>query len=401
MSTELDTESDTDSELAPIPDFLSIVVPCLNEEVTIGEFVDWCHEGLAHAGVDGEVVIVDSSTDRSPEIAEAHGARVLRVPRRGLGRAYIDAIPHIRGEFVLMGDCDLTYDFRELQPFLEKLRSGYEFVMGTRSKGYIEPGAMPKLHRYFGSAATTWIFNRIYGTHYSDIHSGMRAMSLNALQRMNLQSQGWEYASEMILKARRLGFRSTEVPIRFYKDREGRESHLKRAGWTAPWRAGWDSLRVMLLNAPEYFLRTPGWFFFLFGLAISSVAAAGPVEIFGLGIRLHWMLLGVVLAVVGYSAIQLATLARIHYNYEPERTQRTLTRFSYNRGMALGAALVLLGLIPCLVLLVTWIHNGARLTSVEYPAVYGLEAIILGCQTFGFTLLLHMIGSSRVGHDAP
>ena len=109
---------------------------------------------------------------------------------------------------------------------------------------------MPKLHRYFGSAATTWIFNRIYGTHYSDIHSGMRAMSLDALRRMNLQSQGWEYASEMILKAQRLGFRSTEVPIRFYKDREGPGEPLEARGWTAPWKAGWDSLRVMLLYAP-------------------------------------------------------------------------------------------------------------------------------------------------------
>jgi glycosyltransferase involved in cell wall biosynthesis len=401
MDTELETESSTVAVQEPIPNFLSIVVPCLNEEITIGEFVDWCHEGLARAGVNGEVLIVDSSTDRSPEIAEAHGARVLRVPRRGLGRAYIDAIPQIRGEWVLMGDCDLTYDFRELQPFLEKLRSGYDFVMGTRSKGYIEPGAMPKLHRYFGSAATTWIFNRIYGTHYSDIHSGMRAMSLDALQRMNLQSQGWEYASEMILKAQRLGFRSTEVPIRFYKDREGRESHLKRAGWTAPWRAGWDSLRVMLLYAPEYFLRTPGWFFFLVGFALSSVAATGPVFLLGIGVSLHWMLLGIVLAVVGYSAIQLATLARVHYNYEPERTRRTLTRFSYNRGMLLGASLVLFGLIPCVALVVTWLQNGTRLTSLEFPAVYGLELIILGCQTFAFTLLLHMIGMSHVRRDVP
>ena len=156
----------------------------------------------------------------------------------------------------------------------------------------------------------------------------------------------------------------------------------------------------MLLYAPEYFLRTPGWIIFVLGLVISSVAASGPVVIFGLGISLHWMLLGVVLAVVGYSAVQLATLARIYYDYEPPRTQKTLTRFSYNRGMALGACLVLLGLIPCVVLLVTWIHNGARLTSLEYPAVYGLEAIILGCQTFGFTLLLHMIGSPRAGQDA-
>jgi hypothetical protein len=157
----------------------------------------------------------------------------------------------------------------------------------------------------------------------------------------------------------------------------------------------------MLLYAPEYFLRTPGWFFFLLGLVISSAAASGPVRIFGLGVSLHWMLLGIVLAVVGYSAIQLATLARIHYNHDPEATRRTLTRFSYNRGMALGFGLVVLGLIPSIALVITWLQNGRRLSSLEFPAVYGLEAIILGCQTFGFTLLLHMIGASRVRHDTP
>src|ERR1043166_8725144 len=120
------------------PGFVSIVVPCLNEELVVGEFVDWCWQGLREAGAQGEVIIVDSSTDRSPEIAEEHGARVLRVPKRGLGRAYIDAIPEIRGDYVIMGDCDLTYDFRELAPFLEQLRDGAEFVMGSRFKGYIE-----------------------------------------------------------------------------------------------------------------------------------------------------------------------------------------------------------------------------------------------------------------------
>src|SRR3954466_5050720 len=152
------------------PGFVSIVVPCLNEERTIGEFVDWCWQGLRDAGIDGEVLIVDSSTDRSPQIAEAHGARVLRVPKLGLGRAYIDAIPHIRGEYVVMGDCDLTYDFRELTPFVEKLDGGAEFVMGSRFSGYIEPGAMPRLHQHFGTPITTWFLNRIYGTRYSDIH---------------------------------------------------------------------------------------------------------------------------------------------------------------------------------------------------------------------------------------
>ncbi len=143
---------------------VSIVVPCLNEELTVGEFVDWCTEGLAAAGVSGEVLIVDSSRDRSPLIAAEHGARVLRVPQRGLGRAYIDAIPHVRGDIAIMGDCDLTYDFRELDGFITAIRRGHDFVMGTRTKGEIEPGAMPGLHRYFGSPLTTLLFNVIYGT---------------------------------------------------------------------------------------------------------------------------------------------------------------------------------------------------------------------------------------------
>ena len=178
-----------------IKGFVSIVVPCRNEELTIGEFVDWCWQGLGAAGAEGEVIIVDNSTDRSPEIAREHGARVIHEPQRGLGRAYVAALPHIRGDYVVMGDCDLTYDFRRLAPFLTALEQGAEFVMGTRLKGEIEPGAMPKLHRYFGTPITTWILNRLYRQRFSDIHCGMRAMTIEALRRINLQSPGWEYAS--------------------------------------------------------------------------------------------------------------------------------------------------------------------------------------------------------------
>ena len=126
---------------------LSIVVPAADEELTVGEFVEWCKQGLEQAGIAGEIVIVDSSRDRTSDVALEHGARVAKTPRRGLGRAYIDALPLIRGRYVLMGDADLTYDFRELRPFVEKFREGYEYVMGSRWKGTIEPGSMPRLHR--------------------------------------------------------------------------------------------------------------------------------------------------------------------------------------------------------------------------------------------------------------
>src|SRR5436190_9588562 len=137
--------------VTPGPVELSIVIPAMNEAVTIGEFVDWCREGLAKAGVPGQILIVDSSTDRTPEIAVEHGAEVLQVPKRGLGRAYIDAIPFIRGKWIVMGDADLTYDFRDLRPWIERFQAGDEFIMGSRFKGSIETGAMPKLHRYFGT----------------------------------------------------------------------------------------------------------------------------------------------------------------------------------------------------------------------------------------------------------
>ena len=129
---------------------ISVVIPALNEELTIADFVDWCHEGFEKAGIVGEVLIIDSGTDRTTEIALAKGARVLKTPRRGLGRAYIDALPYIRADYVLMGDADCTYDFREIGAFVEKFRAGEEFVMGSRFRGYIEPGSMPGLHRYFG-----------------------------------------------------------------------------------------------------------------------------------------------------------------------------------------------------------------------------------------------------------
>jgi Glycosyl transferase family 2 len=374
---------------------VSIVVPCLNEEFTVGEFVDWCSEGLASAGVGGEVLIVDSSSDRSPAIAAEHGARVVRVPKQGLGRAYIDAIPHVRGGIVIMGDCDLTYDFRELDGFISAIRGGHDFVMGTRTKGEIEPGAMPALHRYFGSPATTLMFNKIYGTQFSDIHCGMRAITREALERMQLESYGWEYASEMILKARKLRMRTTEVPVRFWKDREGRESHLKRGGWRTPWIAGWNSLRVMFLYAPDFFLLRPGVALLALGLLVSGALAAGPFIALGVGFNLHWMLLGVVAATVGYSAVQLALLARVFYDFDRRLIDRLLVAVTYNRGMLTSGLLILVGIAPNMMLFVRWLSNDFHLTTIQYSSVFGLLLVILGFQTFGFTLMLHMMVARR------
>jgi glycosyltransferase involved in cell wall biosynthesis len=383
-----------------LPD-ISIVVPALNEEITIGEFVDWCWEGLTTAGVVGEIIIVDSSSDRTPLIALEKGARVLRTPKRGLGHAYLDAVPHIRGKFVIMGDCDLTYDFRDLSKFVRAYRSGAEFVMGSRFLGSIEPGAMPPLHRYFGTPLTTWILNRIYHSRYSDIHCGMRGLTLDALVRIDLTSMGWEYASEMVLKASRLGLRLAEVPVTFYKDREGRLSHLRRGGvWWTPWIAGWINLKVMLVYSPDSFLLKPGLAMFILGVVTSAILAAGGIQIGPIGFDLHWMLLSVTLAVLGFGLFQVGIIARLFHGLRAGLERKVLSTITYDRGMIAAGALFAIGLIIEIAFLSHYLQLGLRLEGISYAAIFGLLLIILAAQLFGFTLLLELgrrLGFAREG----
>lgn len=373
---------------------LSIVVPALNEQITIADFVAWCHEGLRSAGIAGEILIIDSSTDRTAEIAVAGGARVLRTPKRGLGRAYIDALPYIRGKYVLLGDCDCTYDFRQLKPFVEKLREGYEFVMGSRFSGYIEPGAMPNLHRYFGTPLTTWILNVMFGSRFSDIHCGMRALSREAFLRMDLQSQSWEYASEMVLKSVHMNLRTTEVPIRFLKDRDGRLSHHARSGWFSPWQAGWINLRAMFTYGANFFLWKPGLVLLLFGLLLTLPLAGGPRTLGAITLSLNWMLLGLTSTVLGLQCVYLGVLAQVFFDYtaQREKTRRWLSRFAYTRTVALSAGVFFTGIALGCPLAVRYVQAGYQLpelSMVNYLAVFGLMLIIAGFMTFAFTLLLH------------
>jgi glycosyltransferase involved in cell wall biosynthesis len=369
---------------------LSIVVPALNEEITVGEFVEWCKEGLERAGVNGQVLIIDSSTDDTARIVLEHGGEVLRTPKRGLGRAYIDAIPYARGKWIVMGDADLTYDFRELAPFVEEFRKGTEFVMGSRFRGSIEKGAMPRLHRYFGTPFTTWILNRIYGSNYSDIHCGMRGLTRAALEKIDLKSQSWEYASEMVLKAARLGLTTAEVPVRFYKDREGRVSHHRRMGWLSPWVAGWLNLKVMLVYTPDSFLLKPGIVLMAIGLLLSLGLSGGPVLIGNIGFSLYWMLFGVTCTTLGYSSVQIGVLARVMHGLRPLFVKRAQKLVTYDRGMLVGALSVVAGVMLLATLVYRYLNHGLRLEAISHPAILGLLLVILGFQTFCFTLLMEM-----------
>jgi glycosyltransferase involved in cell wall biosynthesis len=371
---------------------LSIVIPALNERITIVEFLQNCKQGLAKAGVSGEILIVDSSTDETPELALANGARVLQTPKRGLGRAYIDAIPYIRGNYVLMGDADCTYDFREFSAFVAAFRAGHEFIMGSRFKGYIEPGAMPALHRYFGTPLTTRILNVLYSTHFSDIHCGMRGITREALSRIELESQSWEYASEMVLKAVCLGLKTTEVPVRFLKDKQGRLSHMKRNGWTEPWRAGWVNLRTMLLYGADFFLLRPGLALLTLGLLLLLPQSLSEVTIGPITVSLYWGLLGLTMALVGLQSFYLGCIVQVIYNYTSASSRRWQRLFEFNRAMWIAAILGVTGVSLAVPLLAEYVRLGLRLPSLgrsSHLALTGLFFFVAAFLTFSATLVVH------------
>jgi histidinol-phosphate phosphatase family protein len=394
----LKSEENVPRLLTPVNDVaspeLSIVIPALNEQLTIAQFVDWCHEGLKSAGVQGEIVIIDSSTDKTSEIALSRGARVLKVPKRGLGRAYIDAVPFIRGKYVLMGDADCTYDFRILNPFMECFREGYEYVMGSRFRGYIEPGSMPPSHRYFGTPVTTWLLNFLYGSHFSDIHCGMRGITRSGLIRMDLQSQSWEYASEMVLKAVRIPLRTAEVPVRFLKDQEGRFSHHKRSGWFSPWHAAWINLKAMFVYGADFFLFRPGMVLLLLGLLLTLPMTFGPVQVGPITFSLYWMLFGLSVSVLGLHGFYVGALARVFFDYSGDVRRKWLRRFSYTRSVVLSAAAVATGAGMAVPLVLQYVKQGFRLSGdavfpANHLAVAGLLFVIGGFMNFTFTLALH------------
>jgi glycosyltransferase involved in cell wall biosynthesis len=374
---------------------VSVVIPCMNEETVVGDAIRSALEGLAQAGVRGEVIVIDSSTDDSARVAEAAGARVIAAPPRGLGQAYLDALPYIRGRYVIMGDADGTYDFRQVDQFLAKFEAGVEYVMGTRMQGMIEKGAMPWLHRYFGIPVTTKLLNGLIGTKFSDIHCGLRMVTRDALERMNLRSTSWEYASEMVVKAALLKLKCAEVPIHFRKDKEGRQSHHRRRGWLSPWHAGWLNLRIMLVYAPDFVFLGPAAIFLMMGLILMGALWTGPTELGGVSLNIHAIWLAATLNVVGYMCLQMGITAKVFLGlrgyYQDRFTRWVGERFTYNAGMVAGTTLMAGGLGLGIVFAARWASMGFHLTDVSRIAVLGLLLVILGLQTIFFTFVLELL----------
>jgi len=243
---------------------VSVVIPTLNEEITIGYCVEKAVNALKRLGIKGEVIISDSySKDKTVEIATSKGARVVYQPLRGYGNAYHKGIKEAKGKIIIIGDADNTYDFGDIEKFIRPIQNNEaDLVMGNRLNDTIEEGAMPWLHRYIGTPIMTWVLNKLFKTNISDCNCGMRSFTKDAYEKLNLKSPGWEYASEMVIKAGLIGLRIKEVDITLHKDMEGRKPHLN------PWKAAWNNFKLMFMFSARYLFLIPGLLLTLLGLLI-------------------------------------------------------------------------------------------------------------------------------------
>jgi hypothetical protein len=257
--------------------------------------------------------------------------------------------------------------------------------MGSRFKGTIDAGAMPPLHQYFGTPLTTWILNIMYGCRFSDIHCGMRGLTRDAYHKLGLQSQKWEYASEMIIKAVKLGLKTEEVPIHFLKDMEGRTSHLK-ASWYAPWVAGWQNLRVFFLFRPDFFLRLPGRALAILGALLVFGLAFGPVQIGPIHFALYSQTVGLFLFALGASFLGLDALTTLHLKFDRARCERLRRFYDYDVMAPLSAVLVLAGAAISLPFVLEFVRDGFKLVEFSHGFIAGLGLALAGFLLFLKTL---------------
>jgi hypothetical protein len=377
---------------------VSVVMPCLNEARTVARCVDKAVAALKELGVRGEVIVADNgSSDGSPEIAQAHGARVVPVPTRGYGSALKAGIAAAGGRFVIMGDADDSYDFSRLGPFVDRLKQGDDLVMGNRFQGGIRPGAMPWMHRYIGNPILTGILNLFFRTPVGDAHCGLRAFRKDAYNRLNLQTSGMEFASEMVVKASLNRQKISEVPIVLHPDGRDRPPHLRS------FRDGWRHLRFLLLLCPLWLYLIPSTLLMVGGLGLMAWLTPGRMELAGVGLDVHSMLLAAVCVIVGYQTLWMWAYAKIHgwaSGLLPEETfsTRVFNHLTLERGLAVGAGLLVMGIGLNIWLVSEWLGPGLEAYAVQTTmryALWGLTAMVLGVQTIYGSFFLSMLGMAR------
>lgn len=380
---------------------LSIVLPCLNEARTLGRCIAKAQEAIARHHLNAEIIVADNgSSDGSDDIARRLGARLVRVKRKGYGAALMAGINAARGELVLIGDADDSYDFSAIYPFVERLREGWDLAMGCRlpsGGGSIAPGAMPWKHRWLGNPALSGLGRLFFRSPVTDFHCGMRGFRREAYQTLGLRTTGMEFASEMVVKATLQGLRITEIPITLHPDGRGRRPHLRS------WRDGWRHLRFMLLYSPAWLFLIPGGAMVLAGAAVSAILLTGGLCIGRVGFDTSTLLVAAMTLILGYQVIIFGLASKTFAVSEglrpPDpRLDRLYRIVNLEMGIFAGLALVCGGLSALVAALLYWQRHGFG--GIDYSVsqrmiIPGVTAIVVGLQTVFSSFLLSVFGLAR------
>lgn len=333
---------------------LTILMPCLDEAETLATCIQKAQTFLRESGVNGEIVIADNgSTDGSQDIARANGARVVDVDERGYGAALIGGCNGAKGKYVIMGDADDSYDFLHLMPFVEKLREGYELVMGNRFRGGIEKGAMPPLHRYLGNPVLSFIGRLFFPCEIKDFHCGLRGYNRESILKLGLQTTGMEYASEMVVKSTLNHLKITEVPTTLKKDGRSHAPHLRS------WSDGWRHLKFLLMHSPNWLFMYPGVALCVIGLILDIILLFGPLNLGGVSLSIHTMMYGAAMMMVGVNLVQFSLFTRSYARVSgfipaDGKIDKWLENVTTERGVVIGVLLFLAGIAATIVAFVLW-----------------------------------------------
>jgi len=373
-------------------------MPCLNEAETLAACIQKAQSAIENDGLSAEIIVADNgSTDGSQAIAKELGARLVPVERKGYGSALIGGIQAARGEFVIMGDADDSYDFTAIAPLIARLRDGCDLVVGNRFLGGIEPGAMPWSHRWIGNPVLTFISRVFFHTPVGDAHCGLRGFRKDAFERMKLRATGMEFASEMVIKASLKGMRIAEVPVSLRPDGRSRPPHLRT------WRDGWRHLRFMLLFSPRWLFLYPGLALFGVGVVLSALLLAGPLHVAGVRLDVHTLLVAGFLALIGYQLVLFAVFTKIFAVrtgfHPPHPMLEVVFRYvTLEVGLATGSLMVLTGFVGLVLAVASWGSVGfgnldPSLTMREViPAVVLLA---LGTQTVFASFFISILSIDR------
>lgn len=373
-------------------------MPCLNEAETLATCVQKAKRSLEENHVAGEIIAADNgSTDGSQEIAARLGARVIDVQAKGYGNALMGGIAAARGKYIIMGDADDSYDFGALEPFIAKLREGYDLVMGNRFRGGIRPGAMPPLHRYLGNPVLTTIGRLFFRSPCGDFHCGLRGFSKSAVLNLDLHTTGMEFASEMVVKATLQGLRIAEVPTTLSPAGRTRAPHLRS------WRDGWRHLRFLLLYSPRWLFLYPGGLLMLLGLAAMLWLLPMPRVVSGVTFDVHTLLYAAVAIVIGFQSILFAVFTKVFAISEgllpkDERLDRAFRYVTLEVGLIAALVLIVAGL--CGSAYAYWFWDRLSFGNLD-PAltmrivIPSVTALTLGCQTLFSSFFLSILGLRR------